>query len=285
MKTILAKGLQVPVLGQGSCYIGENPYKAKEEKAALLKGFELGLKLIDTAEMYGDGQSEVFIGKTLKKISREQFMLISKVYPHNAGRANIFNSLENSLKRLNTDYLDIYLLHWRGTVPLQETVDCMEELVASGKIKRWGVSNFDVLDMEDLWNMQNGKNCAVNQVLYNLTSRGIEYDLLPWAKEHDVAIMAYCPLAQAGRLNRMSAKTLNDKAIYDILNKYGISIMQLMLAFTLRQNSVCAIPKASSVLHVEENAAVLNINISDSDWKYIDSVFLPPSCKMHLDME
>jgi diketogulonate reductase-like aldo/keto reductase len=285
MRTISANGFQIPVLGQGGWHIGDNPRKAENETAALRRGLELGLNLIDTAEMYGDGRSEILIGKALQGIKREEYLLVSKVYPHNAGGSNIFKSCDASLKRLQTDYLDIYLLHWRGSVPLEETVDCMEQLVRAGKIRRWGVSNFDVSDMEELWNIPSGKNCAVNQVLYHLGSRGIEYDLIPWTKERDIAVMAYCPLAQAGTLKRMRQDIPTDKTLASVAAQYEISVMQLLLAFTLRQTNICAIPKASSPSHVEENASVPEINISDEDWCRIDAVFWPPTSKMHLDME
>ena len=285
MRTISANGLQLPALGQGGWNIGDNHQKAESEKAALRRGFELGLNLIDTAEMYGDGRSETLIGNAFHGIKREDYMLVSKVYPHNAGRTNIFSSCDASLKRLQTDYLDVYLLHWRGSVPLAETVACMEQLVQMGKIKHWGVSNFDVVDMEELWNIPGGNHCAVNQVLYNLGSRGIEYDLISWMKERNVAIMAYCPLAQAGRLKRMNQDIPNDKMLISIASQYGISVMQLLLAFVLRQPNVSAIPKASTFFHVEENAAVLDVNISEEDWSRIDDVFWPPTSKMHLDIE
>ena len=285
MKTVSANGLEIPVIGQGGWHIGDNPQNAKSEIAALRCGLELGLTLIDTAEMYGDGRSEKLIGSALHDIKRKTYLLVSKVYPHNAGRNHIFDSCDASLNRLQTNYLDIYLLHWRGAVPLEETVSCMESLVKQGKIRRWGVSNFDVSDMEELWRIPDGSNCAVNQVLYHLDSRGIEYDLIPWAKEHGVAIMAYCPMAQAGTLGRMNGDLCKNKTLKLIAMKYGISVMQLMLAFTLRQPIVSAIPKAGLRQHVQENAAILNIQITSEDWNIVDRTFWPPSSKMHLDME
>jgi len=285
MKTVSAKGLELPILGQGGWTIGDNPAKAAEEKAALRRGVALGMTLIDTAEMYGEGASEVLIGEALANISRGSYQLVSKVYPHNAGRETIFRSCDASLRRLQTDYLDIYLLHWRGAVPLAETVDCLEELVQAGKIRRWGVSNFDTADMAELFTLPNGKNCAVNQVLYNMGSRGIEYDLLPFMREHDVPLMAYCPLAQAGRLYRMNRDFSVNKTLLRVAKSYGISIMQLLLAFVLKQDTAIAIPKAGSVMHIEDNFRMLSIRISDEDWAEIDTVFCPPTTKMHLDME
>lgn len=285
MRQILANNLEIPVLGQGGWKLGDNPHKIEQESLAIRRGIELGLNLIDTAEMYGEGRSESLIGNALQGINRDDYMLVSKVFPHNAGRDKIFQSCEDSLKRLKTDYLDIYLLHWKGLVSLEETVECMEELVNSGKIKRWGVSNFDVVDMEELWEVPNGRNCAVNQVLYNLSSRGIEYDLIPWAKEHNVGIMAYCPLAQAGSLKRMEPDINTNETLIKIAKKYDISVMQLLIAFTLRQNNVCAIPKASSMAHVEENAVAVEVSVSDEDWLKVDKIFWPPTSKMHLDID
>ena len=285
MKTISANGLELPVIGQGSWYLGENPKKAEEEMTALRRGVELGMNLIDTAEMYGDGRAESLIGKALCGVARERYILVSKVFPHNAGRKNIFASCDASLRRLNSGYLDLYLLHWRGSVPLAETVECMEKLVLQGKIRRWGVSNFDVCDMEDLWRVDGGKNCAADQVLYHLGSRGIEYDLVPWLSERGLAVMAYCPLAQAGTLKRMNRDFLSDETLLSVAEKYGISVFQLMLAFTLRKPNVTAIPKAGSVLHTGENAAASDICIFEEDWAKIDSVFWPPTSKMHLDIE
>jgi diketogulonate reductase-like aldo/keto reductase len=235
--------------------------------------------------MYGNGKSERLIEKAMRGIKRDEYLLVSKVYPHNAGKPNIFASCDASLKRLGTDYLDLYLLHWRGSVPLAETVECMEALVRAGKIRRWGVSNFDVADMEELWSLPGGKNCAVNQVLYHIGSRGIEYDLIPWLSERGVAVMAYCPLAQGGTLQRMKKEILTDGTLLSIAEKYGITVMQLMLAFTLRKTNLTTIPKAGTPEHVEENTVALEASISEEDWDKVDKVFWPPTSKMHLDME
>jgi diketogulonate reductase-like aldo/keto reductase len=285
MKTISANGLSLPALGQGGWTLGDDPQKSRSEIAALRCGIELGMNLIDTAEMYGDGRSESLIGKAIKGIRREDVLLISKVYPHNADRSNIFTSCDASLKRLGTDYLDLYLLHWRGTVPLAETVECMERLVYAKKICRWGVSNFDVADMEELVRVPCGENCAVDQVLYHLGSRGIEYDLLPWLAERGMAAIAYCPLAQAGRLKRMNKEMLTDRTVLSIAQKYHMNAFQVLLAFTLRRPNVISIPKAGSREHIEQNAAVLDISISNDDWAEIDKAFGPPTSKMHLDIE
>ncbi|MDR0381505.1 MAG: aldo/keto reductase [Oscillospiraceae bacterium] len=284
-RVVLAGGLALPVLGQGAWNIGDDPARAADETAALRRGLELGLNLIDTAEMYGGGRSEIRIGEALRGVPRESCLLVSKVLPQNAVRPALFESCDNSLRRLQTDYLDIYLLHWRGADPLEETVDGMEALVKAGKIRRWGVSNFDTPDMEALWRVPGGDRCAVNQVLYHLGSRGIEYDLLPWLRARGVAAMAYCPLAQAGRLRGIHGDLLTGRTVREVAEKYGVGVMPLLLAFVLRQTHVTAIPKASRPAHVEENARALTLAVSDEDWAAIDRDFWPPTAKMHLDIE
>ncbi|HPF88552.1 MAG TPA: aldo/keto reductase [Candidatus Limiplasma sp.] len=285
MRRVSASGLPLPALGQGGWQLGDNPDRAPQEIEALRLGLDLGLTLIDTAEMYGSGRSERLIGRAMEGRPRDSYQLVSKVLPQNAGRRHIFQSCEASLARLQTDYLDLYLLHWRGTVPLAETVECMETLVQAGKIRRWGVSNFDTADMEELWRIQDGQRCAVNQVLYNLGSRGIEFDLLPWLAAHGVAAMAYCPVAQAGALKRMHKDFYKDPTLAAIAKKYAVSVTQLLLAFTLRQAHVIAIPKAANPAHVKENAAAAALIAAPEDWAQIDRVFWPPTAKMHLDIE
>ena len=178
----LKDGALMPKLGQGTWFLGEDKSKEQDEIKSIKIGIENNMTLIDTAEMYGEGLAEELVGKAIKGYDREKLFLVSKVYPHNAGRRNIFRSCENTLKRMGVEYLDLYLLHWRGAVPLSETVECMEELVKKGKIKRWGVSNFDIDDMKELMTVKDGDKCVVNQVLYHLGSRGIEYSLYPWMK-------------------------------------------------------------------------------------------------------
>lgn len=282
LPTVTMNRLRIPVLGQGTWHIGDNPSRASEEKAALRRGITLGMTLIDTAEMYGNGCAETLTGDALQGIPREAYQLVSKVYPHNAGRARIFEHCDASLRRLRTDYLDVYLLHWRGSIPMEETVTCMQELVQRGKILRWGVSNFDTADMQALWDTPGGEHCAVNQVLYHLGSRGIEFELLPWLRAHNVATMAYCPLAQAGALRK---NLFSHDTLRAISAQYRITIPQLLLAFVLRQAQVIAIPKAGNIPHVEENAQACDVQLSDADWRAIDAAFPPPSRKMLLDIE
>ena len=275
----------LPPLGQGGWNIGDDPSRADEEIAALRLGLELGLTLIDTAEMYGEGRSEMLIGRAVKGMPRETFQIVSKVYPHNAGRGQLRQSCEHSLRRLGLDELDLYLLHWRGSVPLEETAEGMETLVRAGKIRAWGVSNFDTADMEELRCVSGGDRCAANQVLYHLGSRGIEYDLLPWLEAHGVAAMAYCPLAQGGRLARMGQDLRADPALLRVAERYGATVPQILLAFVLRRPNVTAIPKAGREAHVRDNARARELDIAPEDWAELDAVFWPPACKMHLDIE
>ncbi|WP_199478477.1 aldo/keto reductase [Peribacillus saganii] len=276
----LPDGTTLPCLGQGTWYMGENPQERNKEIKALQLGLSLGMTLIDTAEMYGNGDSERLVGEAIKG-RRDEVFIVSKVYPHHAGLDMISNACENSLKRLGTDRLDLYLLHWRGSVPLAETIEGMEKLREAGKILRWGVSNFDTVDMEELWNTTNGKNSMTNEVLYHLGSRGIDFDLLPWHREHNMPIMAYSPLAQGGSLRR---QLLSDPTIQDIADKYNAQPLQIALAWTIRSNSVIAIPKAVQEEHVFANAEAAMIELVEEDLKRLDQVFPKPTRKMPLDI-
>lgn len=274
----LPDGTEVPQIGQGTWNVGDDPGRRQEEIGALRTGLELGLTLIDTAEMYGEGRSESLVGEAVRGI-RDQAFLVSKVYPHNAGGAKLISSCEASLKRLGTDRLDLYLLHWRGSIPLEETVEGMEKLVRQGKILRWGVSNFDVADMEELLALSD--RCAVNQVLYHLGSRGIDYDLLPWQRKKGIPAMAYSPLAQAGSLRR---GLMEHPAVAHVAAARGITPLQALLAWSMRDPDVIAIPKASSARHVEENAAAAQIELAPGELAALDEAFPPPSRKVPLDM-
>lgn len=270
----------VPVIGQGTWYMGENPALRAQESAALRAGIDLGLTVIDTAEMYADGGAEEVVGEAIRG-QRENVVLVSKVYPWNAGGRKLASACESSLRRLNTDYLDLYLLHWRGDYSLQETVAGMEALVAQGKIRRWGVSNLDFDDMQQLWQLDGGEECATNQVLYHLASRGIEYDLLPWCQRQGVPVMAYCPLAQAGRLRN---GLLNHNVVRKIALERGITAAQVLLAWVISHQGVMAIPKASSIEHVTQNAAALDIVLSAEELALLQQAYPAPGRKMPLDM-
>lgn len=280
-RVALPDGAAVPRLGQGTWHLAERAARRTSELEALRLGIRLGMTLIDTAEMYDEGRSESLVGEAIRGIGRESLFLVSKVYPHNAGRGKIFESCKNSLRRLGTDYLDLYLLHWRGSIPLSETAACMEELVSKGLIRRWGVSNFDTDDMEDLWNTPGGRRCAVNQVLYHLGSRGIEYDLLPWMREHRVPLMAYCPIAQGGSLR---TGLFENPAVRKVAEAHGATPAQVLLSFVTRGGDVVAIPKAGSPQHTLENAGAGLLALSESDLDALSESFPAPKRKAPLDM-
>ena len=273
--TILPSGEAVPVLGQGTWGMGEKPAARRGEIDALRAGLDLGMRLIDTAEMYGEGAAEEVVGEALAG-RRDRCFLVSKVYPHNATRAKTIAACERSLRRLGTDSIDLYLLHWRGQVPLAETVAAFGELMRDGKIRHWGVSNFDVADMEELLAVPGGKAVAVNQVLYNLTRRGIEYDLLPWCAEQAVPVMAYSPLEQS--------RLLDDLALARVAARHAATAAQVALAWVLRQERMIAIPKASNAAHVSQNHASLEIPLTPEDLAALDRAFHVPVRKAPLEM-
>ncbi|EPY34604.1 aldehyde reductase [Strigomonas culicis] len=260
--------------------MGDTAARRADELAALRAGIAAGMTLLDTAELYGDGRSETLVGEAIKGMDREKLFLVSKVLPQNASRAHIFDSCESSLRRLGTDYLDLYLLHWRGSARLSETVTCMEELVQQGKIRRWGVSNFDTRDMEALWKVPGGSRCSANQVLYHVGSRGIEYSLLPWMQEHHIPTMAYCPIAQAGDLDKSLYR--ND-TLQRIAQAHHATISQILLAFAILRGDVIAIPKSGKQQHVLENAKAGDIELTQEQIDQINSAFPPPTDKQYLD--
>jgi aldehyde reductase len=271
----LPSGELVPSLGQGSWYMGEDRSARKAEVTALQLGLDLGLTLIDTAEMYAEGGAEEVVGEALAG-RREQAFLVSKVYPHNASRLGVATACERSLKRLKTDCIDLYLLHWRGSHPLAETVAGFEALKRAGKIRHWGVSNLDLADMQELWQAPGGRACAVNQLLYNLTRRGIEWDLLPWLRQQGVATIAYSPIEQ-GRL-------LRHKGLQDFARRHGMTAAQAALAWLLAQAGVIAIPKSANLARVRENAAAREIVLDPAQLAELDQLFPPPGRPVPLEM-
>ena len=270
----LPDGTTVPALGQGTWLMGEDRSKRSAEIDALREGIALGMTLIDTAEMYGEGEAETLVGEAIAGL-REQVFLVSKVYPKNAGRGRLRASCEASLKRLGTDRLDLYLLHWRGSVPLAETVEEMEALRDAGLIARWGVSNLDTDDMDELI-AASGEGCATDQILYNLTRRGSEYDLLPWLAARRIPIMAYSPVEQ-GRL-------LGSGALGAIAAGHGVTAAQLALAWTMRRDDVIAIPKTGSVAHVRENRAAADLELDANTLSALDAAYPPPRSRSPLAM-
>jgi aldehyde reductase len=276
MKTVrLPSGEQVPALGQGTWYLGDDRFARRDEIAALQLGLDLGLSLIDTAEMYGEGRAETLVGEALAG-RRDEAFIVSKVYPHNASRRGAVEACERSLKRLQTDRIDLYLLHWRGQYPLAETLDAFDALQRAGKIRHYGVSNLDLADMQELWQVPHGKQVAVNQLLYNLQRRGIEWDLLPWLRAHGVATMAYSPVEQ-GRL-------LKHPQLQDFARRYGLTPAQAALAWLLAQPGVIAIPKSATPARVRENAAARDITLNAEQLAELDRLFAPPTGPSPLDM-
>ncbi len=274
MKTLhLPSGREIPVLGQGTWRMGENSSQKDAEISALRLGLDMGMTLIDTAEMYGEGGAEKVVGEAIKN-RREEVYLVSKVYPHNASRKGAVEACERSLKRLKTDCIDLYLLHWRSSIPLSETLEAFESLKQAGKIRDYGVSNFDADDMKKAINLPNGKEIATNQVLYNLARRGIEWDLLPWCHQHNIPIMAYSPIEQKGILKNSVLKSL--------ASRHNATPAQIGLAWLLQQPGIIAIPKASNPEHIKENSAALDIQLTQEDLTELDKAFPPPNRKMSL---
>jgi diketogulonate reductase-like aldo/keto reductase len=268
-------GAVVPALGQGTWHLGEDRSRRRDEIAALRLGLDLGLTLIDTAEMYGDGEAEILAGEAIEG-RRDEVFLVSKVLPENAGRRDVVAACERSLRRLGTDRLDLYLLHWRGNIPLEETLEGFNALVAAGKIRSWGVSNFDVLDMQELCNLDGGIDVATDQVLYNLTRRGIELDLMPWCLKRGIPIMAYSPIEQ-GRL-------LQNPALRQVAARRDATPAQIALAWVLRMESVIAIPRAGRPAHVRDNRRALDLSLSAADLNELDCAFPQPADPLPLAM-
>jgi len=267
--------LPLPRLGLGTWHMGENAAQRAAEVAALRAGIDLGMRLIDTAEMYAEGGAEEVVREAIRG-RRDDVYIVTKFYPHHASRKELVAACERSLERLGVHGIDLYLLHWRGRVPLAETVEALQKLVQSGKVERWGVSNFDVDDMEELVTIAGGGEAFANQVLYNPARRGVEFDLLPWCAGHDVQVMAYSPLDE-GALT-------GDRRLAAIGERLGATASQVALAWVLRQRGVCAIPKAGRIEHVRDNAKALELRLDDETLREIDRIFPPPSRKQRLEI-
>ncbi len=276
MRTVaLPSGEKVSALGMGTWRMGENMAMRAEEIETLRLGLELGITLIDTAEMYGEGCTEELVGEALSH-RREQAFIVSKVYPHNASRSGAAAACERSLRRLRTDRIDLYLLHWRGRVPLEETMEAFTILQGKGKIRYYGVSNFDVADMEELWRVPGGSSTTTNQVLYNLKRRGTEWDPLPWLRARRVPMMAYSPIEQ-GRLTR-------DKGFVAFARKSGMTPAQVSLAWLFSSDDIIVIPKTSSRSRLQENLGALNYELTPDHLAELDRLFPPPSSRQTLEM-
>jgi diketogulonate reductase-like aldo/keto reductase len=273
--TPLPSGEPLPVFGLGTWMMGEIDKKRGDEVAALKTGLDLGATLIDTAEMYGDGEAEAIVSEAIAG-RRDGLFLVSKVLPENASRIDTIAACEGSLKRLRTDRIDLYLLHWRGSTPLQHTLDAFIQLQREGKIRHWGVSNFDTDDMEELLALPGGDACATNQVLYNLKRRRIEYDLVPLCRDRNIPIMAYSPIEQ-GRL-------LGAAALKEVASRHEATAAQVALAWLLGKPATIVIPKATNAAHLRENFAALNLKLTDDDIAVLDRAFPPPQKKYALEM-
>jgi diketogulonate reductase-like aldo/keto reductase len=272
----LPDGTAVPALGQGTWHMGEVLSQAKAEAAALRDGIDLGLTLIDTAEMYAEGSAERVVGEAIAG-QRERVFLVSKVLPQNASAQGVAKACAASLKRLGTDRIDLYLLHWRGCYPLEETVAAFERLREAGHIRTWGVSNFDTDDLEELAAVAPDGACATDQVLYHPDARGIEHELMPWCRSRRMPVMAYSPLGQAGKL-------LRSPALAGVAQRHGATAAQIALAWSLRDGATISIPKASSLAHVRQNAAAAALKLTAEDLAAIDALHKPPRRKQPLAM-
>ena len=274
-KVTLSGGERVPALGQGTWHMGETRRIMEQEAAAVRLGIELGMTLIDTAEMYGNGGAEEMVARAAEGL-RDDLFIVSKVYPHNASRTGVIAACERSLARLRTDRIDLYLLHWRGSIPLAETLAGFEQLMRDGKIRHYGVSNFDRADMTEWVALKGGESVAANQVLYNLSRRGPEWDLLPWCRERGIAIMAYTPLGQGS--------LLHNRTLADIARRSDATPAQVALAWLLCQEGMIVIPKAAHLEHVRDNRGALNVLLTEEDLAALDRAFPPPKGKSSLGM-
>ena len=274
-RVTLPSGESIPSMGLGTWHMGERIGNPKTEVDALVRGLDLGAALIDTAEMYARGGAERVVGSAIKG-RRDDVFIVSKILPHNASFDGTIRACENSLQRMEIESIDLYLLHWPGNHPLEYTVSAFEQLKTDGKIRHWGVSNFDTSDMQELYGIPEGKNCQINQVLYNLSRRGIEWDLLPWCRSKGLPIMAYSPIEQ-GRL-------LENKKLKALAGEIGVSAAQLSIAWSIRKNDIITIPKASNLAHVSQNIDAWTMKLESAVLDELDKLFEPPVRKKGLDI-
>jgi len=276
MKTVsFPNGQAVPALGIGTWKMGEDARRKESEIASLRQAMELGMTLIDTAEMYGEGGAEKVVGEAIRG-KRDGVFLVSKVYPHNAGRRSAMDACERSLRRLGVESIDLYLLHWRGSIPLAETFDAFSQLVEDGKIGAFGVSNFDTDDMDEAWEIPAGRNVVTNQILYNVIRRGVEHALLPWCRERGVPIMAYSPVEQG--------KLLRDRKLAEIARRRNATAAQVAIAWLLAQPGVIVIPKAGDPQHVAENRGAADMELTQEELRELDFAFPRPRQRRPLEM-
>ncbi|MCT0486088.1 aldo/keto reductase [Weissella paramesenteroides] len=280
MKKVTLAGVEVPAIGIGTWHMGEDPSQEQREINAIRSGLDAGARLIDTAEMYGSGKSETLVGKALAPYQRDEIYLVSKVLPNNASQAKLARHLDETLHRLKTDYLDLYLYHWRGSVPLAETIAELDRMKQIGKIKSWGVSNFDVADMEELWELPAGKYAAVNEDLYNIEERGIEYDLLPWQDEHQVPLIAYSPVG--GKQNELGTSMLTNQVVREIADQHDVTPYVLLLAWIIRNGQTIAIPQTNNPEHATANMQATKLELTPAELKRLDQEYPKPNHKVPL---
>ncbi|WP_078431531.1 aldo/keto reductase [Metabacillus halosaccharovorans] len=279
MNKVKISGRKVFPIGLGTYNMGDKADTFEQEVEAIRVGLDHGVQVIDTAEMYGDGNAERLVAHAIKPYNREELFLISKVLPSNASKKQIPVSVENSLKRLNTDYVDQYLLHWKGPIPIEETIEALEKVKSQGKIKSWGVSNLDVDDLEKIMKLPDGIKCESNQVRYNLGDRGIEFDLVPMMSKLEMPLIAYAPVARGDRLGTNLTK---QKVLKEIAEKHHATIFQILLAWCIRNGKTIAIPQSSKTAHVIDNVKAAEIHLTQQDLRQIDSVYPKPSMKQPL---
>lgn len=280
MKTVTINNEKLPAVGIGTWHMGDSKNTRQDEIKAIQAAINAGATAIDTAEMYGNGLSEKLVGEAIRAFKRDQLFIIDKVLPSNASHAQLEKSLDRSLQLVGTDYFDLYLLHWRsGTIPLAETVDEMERMVTKGKIKSWGVSNFDTTDMQELWQLANGSHCVANKDLYNLDERGIEFDLLPWQAQQRIPLIAYSPLAEA---DTISGKLTQHPLLQELAANHSASVYQIMLAWTIRNGNVLTIPKAGQPSHAIDNVAAGEIEFTSDELSALAKAFPTPTRKQPL---
>ncbi|MRN06930.1 aldo/keto reductase [Lactobacillus sp. 0.1XD8-4] len=276
MKNVVINTVSMPAIGIGTWHMGDSLTNRSTEIKAIQAAIDAGARAIDTAEMYGDGRAENLVGAAIKSYNRDNLFLIDKVLPSNASKIKLEHSLDRSLAAVGTDYFDLYLLHWRGGIPLAETINELERVKKAGKIKAWGVSNFDVNDLEELWRLKNGYDCAANEDLYNLDKRGIEFELLPLMKKQDLPLIAYSPLSQGDHL---SGKLSNNPVLKEIAASHHATVSQIMLAWVLRVGNVLAIPQSANPQHARENVEAGKIELSDDELLALQKEFPSPTTK------
>lgn len=270
---------EINPIGLGTWNIGENKSTYQNEVDAIRYAIDNGVNVIDTAEMYGNGKSEEIIGHSIKKYDREKLYIISKILPQNASKEKILDSIDNSLNRLGTDYIDLYLLHWKSEFPLEETINTFEKAKQMGKIRDWGVSNFDTSDMKHLLSLPMGRKCVANQVRYNLGNRGIEYDLKPYMQKHNISLISYAPLSRGDKLGK---DLTNNPTLLKLSKKYKVSVFQILLSWLIRDDYTIAIPKSSNKEHIKDNLNSNNLILTKHDIQAIDLKFPPPINKESL---